>query len=215
MSYCKEFIDLFKDENDDPIFDPQKLSAAGIKYEDFEFAVTRNKTVPAIINCQALEPILSNCLNSFVGDLRNPIPGFHIGLGNPDANILIVGNELAINLLTPNPKQLRDLGGCTNYQYYKLLFINEVFLNYFSWKLKVNRGGGLFHPNCCVQDPQFPPSFCWLFNKEKSSGHNWEYINRIINSQNANFDFSSQQLQNSFFSEVFLTEINSLPAARG
>jgi len=207
MSYNQNFVNLFADPT---LFNQHELANAGVLFNDFEYHLFRKDPSSRIIGCKELEPIFSNCLKSFVADLHNPCPSFHVGLGNPNADILIVGNELAINPMEPNPKELSD---CTKYQYWKLLFVNEVLLNYYVWKVKNQHNGEMVHPNCCIQDPEFPSAFCRLCNREKPGGHYWQKINGLISLlENKKFDFRANKKEDSFFNHVFLTELNAIPS---
>ncbi len=191
------------------LFNEQVLTNAGITYDDFKRYLSGKDSSLSIIGCHGLEPIFTNCLRSFVADLYKPCPSFHIGLGNPDADILIVGNELAINPMEPNPKELKD---CTKCQYRKLLFVNEVLLNYYVWKVKNEYNGEMLNPNCCIQEPEFPSSFCHLYNREKTGGHYWQKINGLVSLlENKKIDFRTNKKEASFFNHVFLTELNAIP----
>lgn len=213
MPYCKEFQNLFQpngllaNQLYQTLFQKLNISAA-----DVEKAVEH-------LDCSQILPWLDSVYVQY-SSKRPGIRPFHLGLGNPDADILIVGSELAIDTNRPNPKELAN-GGCTTGGYYKRLFVNEAILNYYLWFCKVN--GSVIPPNCCIQDPEFPASFCHLYNDEKPwNGHYWAKISVLIgallgrmydNKTEAAF-FRTKDVNKSFFKHVFLTELHDIPSAR-
>lgn len=205
MPYCKKFNDLFSNSNFEEVL---------IHNPIFNVLGTTHSEIVSQIkvhDCDSISKWIDKIYKLYKVN-KGDIQPIHIGLGNPDSNILIVGHELAINADKPNPKKLKNKN-CAVSNYYAHLFINEAVLNYSLWTSKIN--GVTITPSCCLQDPEFPPSFCHLYNTEKPGGHYWSKINTIIsNLQNKTLDFNTDKKQDSFFAHVFLTELNALPSAR-
>lgn len=213
MPYCDEFKELFTGEAfertlaQNPILTIPGLTS-GILEEHF-----------GNLDCDIISDWLENLFNEYLKN-KEKIKPFHLGLGNPNANILVVGHELAINCNKPNPEELNHTA-CYIDHYYRKLFVNEAILNYFLWYRKVKCKNIL--PNCCIQDPEFPSSFCTLYNREKPfPGHYWAnlskaigaYLTRNINNPANERSFFQTDLYNkSVFNHVFLTELNNLPSA--
>lgn len=213
MPYCDEFKQLFEEE-------------------DFERTLAQNSilTIPGptseileqhfkTLDCDIISDWLEKLFNEYLKN-KEKIQPFHLGLGNPNANILVVGHELAINCNKPNPEELEHTP-CNIDHYYRKLFVNEAILNFFLWYRKVKCKNIL--PNCCLQDPEFPSSFCKLYNREKKfPAHYWgnlgkaigAYLKRdITNAYNEISFFQTEFYNKSFFNHVFLTELNNLPSA--
>lgn len=205
MPYCKEFNDLFSYSNFEEVLIHNPISnVLGTTHAEIARQIK-------LQDCKSISKWLDEIYKQYKAK-KSRIQPLHIGLGNPDSNILIVGHELAINADKPSPKKLENKN-CTMNNYYAKLLINEAVLNYSLWSSKVN--GGSIAPSCCLQDPEFPPSFCHLYNTEKPGGHYWSKINNIIsNLHNKTFDFNTDKNNASFFSHVFLTELNSIPSAK-
>lgn len=206
MPYCKEFTDLFSAPQFEvfrkqySFFDEKDLSETYL-----ENLIKANNFGQASIWLKGLYETYTK--------RKSGLP-FHIGLGNPDARILFVGKELGIDVNYPNPPQLIK-SKCNIDKYYELLFVNEAVLNYLLWFCKIN--GIDIPPNCCFQNPEFPPSFCKLYNSEpkKKSGHYWRYINKAIGAfLERELDFNTEDYDLSFFRYSFLTELNNIPSAR-
>lgn len=147
--------------------------------------------------------------------LRLKMRPLHIGLGNPNSDILIIGHENAGQALDlpnkPNPKKL-SLTGCTNQHYYRDLFVNEHILNYFLWAHKV--AGNQIGSNCTFQDPEFAFSYCHLYNAEKPGSHYWAKVNYVISKRlKLILDFKTMNFSDSFFNHCFLTEMHNNPSA--
>ncbi len=210
MPYCKEFNDLFSTDS------------ATFQNSPFEKIELTKKDVEKILkssDCQSTLLRLNELFDKYIKS-GNSISPFHLGLGNPDSNILIVGQELAINPDAPDPVVLNNKN-CNISNYYRNLFVNEAILNFFLWECKVN--GMPITPNCCIQDPEFASSYCHLYNEEKNwNGHYWAkisiaigaYLNRNYNSPNEALFFRTKIYPDSFFNHVFLTELHDIPSAQ-
>lgn len=193
QTYCKEFQDYFNSEN---LPFPESFSKKISELIKFHSSGKHSL-------CTGFEELFDEFLSK-------GIKPFHLGLGNPNAKILIVGKEIAISTKKTNPKQLAT-SGCTNSNYYYDLFVNEAILNYFLWAYKVM--GNHIPANCCIQDPEFASSFCHLYNQEKNGGHYWAKLNTAVgNSLEKNLDFKTNQHEESFFKDVFLTELHGTPS---
>lgn len=197
IPYCKEFVDLFRTDT--------------LPFSD-ELSIEIQNGINGISKSENIRRMdLAKLYNTFLGFKMRP---FHIGLGNPNSDILIVGQENAGQSLDlpnkPNPQHL-GLTGCTNEHYYRDLFVNEHILNYFLWAHKV-AGGNIF-PNCTFQDPEFASSYCHLYNKEKRGGHYWAKANYVISKMlNFDLDFRTMNFSGSFFNHCFLTEMHNNPS---
>jgi hypothetical protein len=217
MPYCDEFNELFRgDAFESTLQQNPILTIPGLTPQIVEEHL-RN------LNCGITSEWQDNLFNEYLKNQE--IKPFHLGLGNPNSNILVVGHELAINVDKENPRQLRETT-CNPTNYYRKLFVNEAILNYFLWYRKV--AGNNILPNCCLQDPEFPPSFCTLYNREKPfPGHYWAtlskaigaYLKRDISNKEINNKvieksfFRTQLYNKSVFNHVFLTELNNIPSA--
>lgn len=151
--------------------------------------------------------------NSMIWALSKP----HIGLGNPNANLLIIGMELGFEESKEFPAHALKHWQCSSspVDYYKRLFINEVLLNYYLWYAKVHGQDIPGHQLCRFQNPEFPPSFCHLFNKEKRGLHTWKMISNVVEHvAGQTFQFTTDNPQQSFFRHCFLTELNLVPSSK-
>ncbi len=195
--YCEEFVDLFRTDNL-PFSDELTIEIQNVINGISKFGNSSNID-------------LAKLYDDF---LRLKMRPLHIGLGNPNSDILIVGQENAGQSpelpAKSNPKKF-NLSGCTNEHYYRDVFVNEHILNYFLWAHKV--AGGVITPNCTFQDPEFASSYCHLYNTEKPGGHYWAKANYIISKMlNLDLDFRTMSFTNSFFNHCFLTEMHNNPS---
>lgn len=231
MKYKKTFEDMFKGVENDPIFTKLVEIFENNKnlhcdceriYEELDISYKDPKQTYEE-HCKANEQndleldSESKSNNLQPGKGNKTISNFkHIGLGNPNSKVLIVGKELAIDVngnLSAN--------GIKNWtcpmpytDYYKRLYINEVLLNYYLWAIKVKKGY-IFTNLCHFQDPEFPPSFCHLYNKEKTLNHTWGVINKMFSYRlSSAFNFNATLHSDSFFQHCFLTELYLNPSKR-
>jgi len=194
IPYCQEFVDLFHTYT--------------VPFSE-EITSEIQKVMNGIGNTNKLD--LAKLYNGF---LRLKMRPHHIGLGNPNSDILIVGHENAGQApdlpAKDNPPQL-GLTECTNPHYYRDLFVNEHILNYFLWAHKV--AGVEIPPTCTFQDPEFASSYCHLYNTEKPIGHYWAKANYVISKMlNLDLDFRTMSFSDSFFNHCFLTEMHNNPS---
>lgn len=211
MPYCNEFVELFENE----IFDEYPLfTELGL---DKNLVLDKLKSTDHSSLCTWIDELCEDFLSK-----KDNIKPFHLGLGNPNSDILFVGHEIAININAPNPAQLQETQCATEY-YYKKLFVNEAILNYFLWYCKIL--GIVIKPNCCVQNPEFASAFCHLYNTEKPGGHYWANINKILNGEcnlkrvnnivvGDECNFKTKTYLHSFMYKCFLTELNNIPSPR-
>lgn len=197
MKFKKSFVDLFKISRE----------------QENNTQISEN--LPIILSQKPLSGEDSNNIEKTISELHPNLYSQYIGLGNPNSNILIIGHELGFESSKPFPMRATKHWTCPypNTNYYKMLHLNEVILNYNLWLTKIS--GHSIIPNCNVQDPEFPPSFCNLFNKEKIRSHTWGLINQIISfHESFPFHFNAVNLSDSFFQHCFLTELNLVPASK-
>jgi hypothetical protein len=210
MPYCKEFTQLLQSPESNISY-PELFGTLNLFDANINPRLTK-------LDCNEIHLWLDGLFDKYIQH-KDSIRPFHLGLGNPDANILVVGKELAINSNAPNPKQLSHTN-CSVSKYYKKLFVNEAILNYFLWFYKA--GGNKIPPNCCIQDPQFASSFCDLYNSEKKNGHYWAKMSKVVGAflgrdikygENEAGYFRSRNYTESFFDHVFLTELHDIPSS--
>lgn len=214
MTYKKSFEDLFKQF--------EEISEAVVRSADIS-----TKTLIELFNGNAnisCDELVRKLIaisvdntnadyNSIIWVLSRP----HIGLGNPNSKVLIIGKELGFEETKKFPVHALKHWTCPNPpdDYYKRLFVNEVLLNYYLWAVKVQ--GHNIPPSklCCFQDPEFPASFCHLYNLEKRGLHTWKLINKVFEiKHNQQFPFTTNTLGQSFFQHCFLTELNLVPSSK-
>ncbi|MBT0812978.1 hypothetical protein KIH41_16950 [Litoribacter ruber] len=113
-------------------------------------------------------------------DIANP---YYIGKGNPNADILLIGKELAIDPVK-NP----------------IAFRNESINNPNQWG-KIIKGE--------LEVDEFDPR--WPYNKDlpKSAGATWNQYQRL---NNLLFEENKSESESTFFQKFFLTEINTTPS---
>ena len=200
IPYCEEFVDLFRTDT--------------VPFSD-ELTIEIQSGINGISKSGNSNNI--DLVKLYDAFLRLKMRPLHIGLGNPNSDILIVGHENAGQApdlpAKDNPPQL-GLTGCTNQHYYRDLFVNEHILNYFLWAHKV--AGRDILPNCTFQDPEFASSYCHLYNTEKPKGHYWFKLNKVISeafkdSGQIEEDFTTSNYNKSFFQHCFLTEMHNNP----
>ena len=197
IPYCEEFVDLFRTDT--------------VPFSD-ELTIEIQSGINGISKSGNSNNI--DLVKLYDAFLRLKMRPLHIGLGNPNSDILIVGHENAGQApdlpAKDNPPQL-GLTGCTNQHYYRDLFVNEHILNYFLWAHKV--AGRDILPKCTFQDPEFASSYCHLYNTEKRGGHYWAKSNYVISKMlNLDFDFRTKNFNDSFFNHCFLTEMHNNPS---
>lgn len=214
MSYKKSFEDLFKqfEETSEAI-----VRSAGINTNTLRdvFDGKTNISCDEIIRkLIAISVENKNAdYNSIIWVLSRP----HIGLGNPNSNVLIIGKELGFEETKKFPAHALKHWICQNSPdgYYKRLFVNEVLLNYYLWTVKVSGHKIPTSKLCCFQDTEFPPSFSHLYNLEKRGLHTWKLINKVFEiKHNQQFPFNANLLSQSFFQHCFLTELNLVPSSK-
>lgn len=107
---------------------------------------------------------------------------YFIGFGNPNAKILVIGKELAIDPIN-NPKAFKD----------------ESVENPIQWKTIVESGQVL----------DFNPLFPYDNQYKKSGGSTWSQYQRLCDLLNAEMHVSEN---NHFFNNFFITEANTTPS---
>lgn len=113
-------------------------------------------------------------------DTANP---YYIGKGNPHADILLIGKELAIDPVS-NPKA----------------FQNESIKNPEQWH-------DIIHGKSI--ENKFDPRWPYEKSLPKSAGATWNQYQRL---NNLLFDDNQSETASTFFHKFFLTEINTTPS---
>lgn len=153
--------------------------------------------------------------------MANP---YYVGFGNPNADILFVGKEMAF---TPNTS-----GGARKLHGFKLLF-HESIMNYYHWrKIVASAKSGIKIDDRYIKEfannnkydfcPMFPLAddafvhkyYDNEFSNVFSPGHTWRLYNKTVNCLNKTscaYDRDLKLYSDSFFSQCFMTELNYIP----
>lgn len=126
--------------------------------------------------------------------LANP---YYIGYGNPESEVLILGQEKAFNAKSNS----------------NLLF-HESINNLFQWRWIIKEELKPNEESSLTFDPRFPKAY---FNKEFKKSHTWyKYsmlVAKIIGEENyENLMNSEASLASSLFHHCFISEINFIPS---
>ena len=126
-------------------------------------------------------------------ELSEPNP-FYIGFGNPNASLLLIGQEKAIDQTTDDGKKSMKLESTRNpYQWQKMITEGIVDRNYEveDPDYKVEDPGGF-------KNPSFP------YTEKRKGSNTWNHYQLLVKRLFPDLEDYS----NSFFTKTFITEIN-------
>ena len=157
----------------------------------------------ALINRQEFVELLNS---NFLRDLNENKENFYVGMGNPNADTLLIGSEKALNPLDA---------------IYAPILRHELELNIDHWIDLLDNYNHLENPfdlNLLNRNPplnRFNP-FNPLFLVQtanivgNTAGHTYAGMNRLINRvHNQNFGLYTNDFTSNFFSKIFISELST------
>lgn len=141
-----------------------------------------NSTFQELVNIAVAES--NTCFSREGQEKPNP---FYIGFGNPNASLLLIGQEKAIDQTTDDGKKSMKLESTRNpYQWQEMIAEGIVDRNY------VVEGPGVF------KNPSFP------YTGNRKGSNTWNHYQLLVKRLFPDLE----DYPNSFFTKTFITEIN-------